>query len=128
VLIGQSRLPEDDFGGLSADAYRRHAARSAVTVAGVGSDLALLAGALAALGRELAAAEQLRDLASGSPPERADELRGRAGDVERRAQDRWRAAVASYEGRDCPTQRSVGQPVVSGPAALAASTMVKSRR
>ncbi len=44
--------------------------------------LARLADALAALGRELAAAEELRDL-----------------DAERRAQDRWRAAVASYEGR-----------------------------
>lgn len=44
--------------------------------------LARLADDLTALGRELAAAEELRDV-----------------DAEPRAQDRWRAAVASYEGR-----------------------------
>lgn len=118
ALVRQSRLPEQDFGGLSGDAYRRHAARSAVTVAGAGSDLALLAGALAALGRELAAAEEIRVQAHGSPPERARELRLRARDLERRAQDRWRAAVAAYEGQagpaPQPTGQPIGQPVVAG--------------
>ncbi|MEJ7795192.1 MAG: hypothetical protein WKF50_06545 [Nocardioides sp.] len=114
VLIGQSRLPEDDFGGLSGDAYRRHAVRLALTVADAGSDLALLAGALAALGRSLAAAEEIRNLAAGSPPERARELRLRARDIERHAQERWRGAVAAYEGRACPDQKPVGQPVVPG--------------
>ena len=114
ALVRQSRLPEDDFGGLSGDAYRRHAATSAATLAGAGSDLALLAGALAALGRALAAAEEIRDLAAGSPPERARELRLSARDIERHAQGRWRAAVAGYEGRDYPGQRPVGGPVVPG--------------
>ena len=78
-------------------------------MAGAASDLALLAGALAALGRELAAAEEIRDLAAGSPPERARELRLRARDVEDHAQDRWRAAVASYEG-GLPRAAAVGRP------------------
>jgi len=113
ALVRQSRLPEDDFGGLSGDAYRRHAARSAVTVAGAASDLALLAGALAALGRSLEAAEEIRDLAAASPPERAHELRLRARDLERHAQERWRVAVASYSGRPCPARGPV-QPIVPG--------------
>lgn len=93
ALLRQSRLPEDEFGGLSGDAFRRHVARSASTVAGAASDLALLAGALAALGRQLAAVEEVRERAAGSPPERACELRERADDLDRRAQLRWRAAV-----------------------------------
>jgi len=112
ALVGQSRLPEDDFGGLSGDAYRRHAAGSAVTVAGAASDLALLAGALAALGRSLAAAEEIRDLAAASPPERARELRLRARDLERHAQERWRVAVASYDGRPGPAPVQPMQPAV----------------
>lgn len=114
ALVGQSRLAEEEFGGLSGDAYRRHVAGSAVTVAEAGSVLALLAGALAALGRELAAAEEIRDQAAGSPPERARELRAGALDVERRAQARWRAAIATYEGRPSPVQQSSDPPVVPG--------------
>ena len=114
ALDRQSRLPEEEFGGLSGDAYRRHAARSAVAAAGAASDVALLAGALAALGRELAAAEELRDRAEGSPPERSRELRRRAHELEQEAQDRWRRAVASYDGSAHPRQRATGQPVVAG--------------
>jgi len=120
TLVRQSRLPEEEFSGLSGDAYRRHVARSAVAVAGAASDLALLAGALAALGRELDAAEGIRDLAAGSPPERARALRARAHDIEHRGQQRWRAAVAAYQGRVGPGRQSgqqpIGQPVVPGTA------------
>ena len=103
ALARQSRLPSGDFGGLSGDAYRRHADESAHTVAGLASDVALLAGALAALGRALDDAEGLREAGFGA----------RAHDVERRAQESWREAMARYEGRPY-TGQGPDQPVVAG--------------
>jgi len=109
ALVRQSRLPEEDFGGLSGDAFRRHVARSATTVADAAADLTVLAGAVAALGHGPAAAAELRDLAAGSPPEQARQLRVLARDIERRGQQRWREAVATYEGAGQPSS-SAGPP------------------
>jgi len=97
ALARQSRMPEDDFGGESGDAFRSRAARSADTVAEAASDLALLAAALAALGRALEHAAELQAMARRLPPDEAAEARGRADEGERRAQADWRTAVAGYE-------------------------------
>ncbi|MGH3345466.1 MAG: hypothetical protein ACRDO4_00665, partial [Nocardioides sp.] len=59
ALVRQSRMPETDFGGLSGDAFRDYASHSADAVADAASDLALLAAALARLGRELEAVAEL---------------------------------------------------------------------
>lgn len=98
ALARQSRMPEDDFGGEAGDAFRVHAARSADSVAEAASDLALLAAALAALGRGLESAAELRATARRLPPDQAAETRARADEQERRAQADWRAAVAGYGG------------------------------
>ena len=104
ALDRQSRLPADDFGGLSGDAYRRHTDRSSLTAAALASDLALLAGALAALGRGLEAASVQR---AHGWDERADE-------IEHRVQQDWRTAVARFEGREYAAQDSE-QPEVAAP-------------
>lgn len=118
LLAEQATMPADHFGGLSGDAFRRHAARSAHTAASAASDVALLAMALAALGRALAEAEELRDRATGVAAGPAEALRARAREVERRAQQSWREAMARYEGRDVTAtafpDQPPGQPVVPG--------------
>ncbi len=91
-----SRMPESDFGGEAGSAFREGALRTADGLAAAASDLALLAGALAQLGRELESVRELRRTADWLPPQQAADVRRRADDREQRAQAAWRAAVARY--------------------------------
>ena len=70
--------------------------RTADGLATAASDLALLAGALAQLGRELEAVHELRRTARRLPPQEAADVRRRADHRERRAQAAWRAAIVRY--------------------------------
>lgn len=102
TLTEQVRTPDSVFGGVSGEAYRVHASHSAASVVELASDVALLAGALAALGRTLADVAELRALADGLPPGAAAETRGRADERQRLAQADWRTAVSAYEQRRWP--------------------------
>ena len=106
ALSEQARTPPGVFGGVSGEAYRIHASHSAAAVAELASDVALLAGALAALGRALADVAELRALADGLPSDEAAEVRERADAREHDAQATWRTAVVGYEQR----RRLVGAP------------------
>ncbi len=110
TLTEQVQTSAGDFGGVSGEAYRVHASHSAAGVAGLASDVALLAGALAALGRELADVAELRALAEGLPADAAAEARRRADRREERAQAGWRTAAADFQQR----RGSVGTPVQAG--------------
>jgi hypothetical protein len=99
TLVRQSRMQEADFGGRAGDAFRGHASRSADWVAEAASDLALLAAALARLGRELESVAELRAAAERLTPGQAVGARSGADERERRAQSDWRTAVAGYEQR-----------------------------
>jgi len=112
TLAEQGRTPDRVFGGVSGEAYRIHASHSAASVAELASDVALLAGALAALGRALADVAELRALADGLPPDEAAQIRGRADSRERRAGADWRTAVSVYVQRRWPVA-AADQPVVS---------------
>ena len=114
TLTQQAQAPATDFGGVSGEAYRIHASHSAAMVAELASDVALLAGALAALGRAFAEVAELRALADGLPAAEAAEVRERADAREHRAQADWRTAVAEYEQRRWPVEAPY-QPVVSHP-------------
>ena len=114
TLTQQARTPATDFGGVSGDAYRTHASHSAAGVAELASEVALLAGALAALGRAFAEVAELRALADGLPATEAAEVGARADEREHRAQGDWRTAVAEYEQRRWPVD-APDQPVVSHP-------------
>lgn len=114
TLAQQAKTPATDFGGVSGEAYRIHASHSAAVVAELASDVALLAGALAALGRAFAEVAELRAVADGLPEGEAAEVRARADAREHRAQVDWRTAVAEYEQRRWPVE-APDQPVVSHP-------------
>lgn len=104
ALTEQARTPPADFGGVSGEAYRIHASHSAASVTQLASDVALLAGALAALARALGDVAEHRALADGLPADEGADVRERADAHERRAQADWRTAVAEFE------QRRVGAP------------------
>lgn len=91
-----SRMPASDFGGEAGSAFRDGALRTADGLVAAASDLALLAGALAQLGRELEEVTELRRTATQLPPLEAADVRRRADDREQRAQAAWRAAIARY--------------------------------
>jgi hypothetical protein len=99
TLSQHARAPAGDFDGVSAVTYRIHSSHSAGAVAALASDVALLAGALAALGRALSEVDELRALADGLPVAEAAEVRARAGARERLAQTDWRAAVTDFDRR-----------------------------
>ena len=129
TLIEQVRTSARDVGGVSGEAYRVHASHSAGSVAGLASDVALLAGALAALGRALADVTELRALADEMASDEAADVRRQADDREVRAQARWRAAVADFEHGLRPVaepDRSAGSEPPAGvrppPGATAAAT------
>ncbi len=96
LLDRLSRMPESDFGGEAGSAFRDGAWRTADGLAVAASDLALLAGALAQLGRELDAVRELRRTARRLPPQEAVDVRRQADDREHRAHAAWRAAIARY--------------------------------
>jgi hypothetical protein len=91
-----ARMPESDFGGEAGSAFRGGALRTADGLAAAASDLALLAGALAQLGRELEAVRDLRRTARQVPPQEAADVRRHAADREQRAHAAWQAAIARY--------------------------------
>ncbi|HEX6151487.1 hypothetical protein [Nocardioides sp.] len=70
---------------------------SADDVADSASALALLAGGLARLGRELELAHELRRAAERLPPQEAADVRRGVDRHVRRAQAEWRAAMSRYE-------------------------------
>ncbi len=96
TLDDLSRMPESEFGGEAGSAFRDGALRTADGLAAAASDLALLAGALAPLGRELEAVRDLRRTARQLPPQEAADVRRDAADREQRAQAAWRAAITRY--------------------------------
>lgn len=91
-----ARMPESDFGGRAGSAFRDGVLRSADSLSAAASDIALLAGALARLGRELEVVHELRRTASRLPPHEAADVRRRADDRERRAQADWQTAATRY--------------------------------
>ena len=123
ALARQSRLPEPDFEGLSGIAFRRHVARSGLVAAAAARDVTLLATALAALGRGLAAADDCRERALGAAPPAAVRLVSRGDRLEAGAQDAWRVALGRFDGavngpeEGEPTDRAGPGPLPTTPAA-----------
>jgi hypothetical protein len=97
TLDRHSQMPESDFGGEAGSVFRDGASRTADVLAAAASDIALLAGALARLGRELDAVHELRRTAGSLPPQEAADVRRRVDQRERRAQAAWRSAVTRYD-------------------------------